>query len=1062
MKISQNFTSQKIYNINNFATNPYRQQFQGLFKKDKDEFSSSSIPQILKNPVTQVFDTDYTELYQLLERCRIDDYKEIAFASVDSKTGKVAKSSINTLINLIYIKSSDNPMYNIMFKLQRLRTDLLSGLNVKKISGYVPHQTSILRALNSFKDIDGSFSIDNEKFFYKVIRTAAKAPNREEVIALDDVSGIVEMCKDNQTGVVDKHRKDLALKVLKVVKSYAIANYFLSDYFSRDEQISNKIYETIMDEFSGSEISKYSSFPTYANYCFDENGDKIPSMADYANRLAQKSDSAYCDDYFELALKGREYEDFVMENIVGVDNHLYEAYYANLFFNCFANGVDTNSQIQLLLKYKDVRGTFRDIDKLVQLCSKSEDENDYSEEKDRYIFQQEDFDKVLTFWKLQKQFSPDIDVSADPVYDIVTNQFRPELLPYDYKVFLLETLELINENVKDLENIDDFIANDEFALLKDSIESALSSLKSVLYKDDISVSIGTDTKYNFIKEILSSKENQYSDFEKCLVNSIPYLETLVDGIPLKYSREEFCFDINALLKNDSNFEEYLLKAGMNDIIYSQNGDLVGYNGILKPDNLDLSNPIEKELAGIIDKFIFQNKTKTDNEELNHYLDAIFVAIPEFLNVVQKKQHPTQKYSVDVHMLLAMAYCIQNSEYMNLSQNEKSFLKFSALLHDIAKKGDIVDHGHQYLSSEYVDSIASKFFREESVKNRIVEFICSHHWLAQYNTNALDAKNTAIQFRKFNDFDMAKIMAEADLKAVRPEFYQRYAYALSQNNLEPIETALQALDATSNVYFIDRFVNKKLLNQNVQNFNGTDFIVVDLKDVGDDEDVSKFGFRYGTKKSDLKFCVHMIEDSNINLNLNTVKNLTKPSNAGVLSTSIITPKSNRTYRNRKNGLMLAVPTFNILVAHPSNLHSGYRKDLVNVMEQMCSEDGVLCRNRSNFRWALFEELNIEDNNDNIYSYSKFFHDNLSKLTSLSQIDPNKIFKIADREFSGQTLIDVLNKIQNNLIDSRDEVHNEVLVYLPKIEAIISKEPDLASIPVELLNFANENNLPIVLI
>ena len=48
-------------------------------------------------------------------------------------------------------------------------------------------------------------------------------------------------------------------------------------------------------------------------------------------------------------------------------------------------------------------------------------------------------------------------------------------------------------------------------------------------------------------------------------------------------------------------------------------------------------------------------------------------------------------------------------------------------------------------------------------------------------------------------------------------------------------------------------------------------------------------------------------------------------------------------------------------------------------------------------------------------------------------------------------------------SKKEVnHNEIVGYVPKIQAVIAKEKSIDKVPDDVLEFAHENNLPVVLI
>ena len=443
------------------------------------------------------------------------------------------------------------------------------------------------------------------------------------------------------------------------------------------------------------------------------------------------------------------------------------------------------------------------------------------------------------------------------------------------------------------------------------------------------------------------------------------------------------------------------------------------------------------------------------------MNLIIKALPEFISVIGKQQHNTQNYSLDVHMLLALGYSVSNVEYFDLKQNERAILKFSALLHDIAKKEAIVDTGHQFLSSEYVDSISSKIFAHPDIKARICEFVCSHHWLAKFNTNKEEAPEVAFHFRRPNDMKMAQIMAKADLMAVGDAFYEKLKYALENDNLVPVLENNIIFLATTNFYFSNRFVNKNKLKNNIENHNGKDYCVINLKKLNGDDSVSDFGFGYGVSKNDLKLCVHMVDAENIASSLNTVKTITKPANNGVISASIITPEITRTYKDRDHGLLLSYNTSNIIAAKDRNLHSGYRKSLSELMDDLV-EGGKSSKERNSFAALLAHLLGFADREDWLCICADFCEQYLSQITSINQINPECEIELYDIKLTGADLINALEKIQSRLIDYRGVFHNELLIYLPRIEGVVSKANDLSQVPKEMLDFAQENNLPIVLI
>ena len=456
---------------------------------------------------------------------------------------------------------------------------------------------------------------------------------------------------------------------------------------------------------------------------------------------------------------------------------------------------------------------------------------------------------------------------------------------------------------------------------------------------------------------------------------------------------------------------------------------------------------------------------SENPEFNKYMNLLIGSMPEFLNIVGKQQHQTQAHTLDIHSLLVLAYSLASFDYLDkLSPKERTIIKMSAMLHDIAKRENIVDNGHQYLSCDVSKSVISKFFKHPEMCARIDELICNHHWLGGFSTKTkgFSASEIAVKFRRFEDFEIAKIMAVADLKAVSPEFYERLKDNISQEKIQPIEDNLSEFRFGSNIYYTDRFVNKQKLRKFIQTKDGVEYKVVNLKACKSDDDVSKFGFRNGAKKKDLLFAVHMVKPENIYSGLTTAKSMCNPQNDGILSESIINLENTRTYRNREHGLILSHNPLNILVASNHNLFSGYKKDLNSFVPYLVNKSDISdCRNE--FLTQFAKELGISEITDDFRNdYLKLVKNCLLKVSSTDDINPSQMFKMCDKEFSGQELINILKKIHNDLFSSNGHSHNEIITYLPRIEAVISKSSSLEEVPDDVLLFAKENDLPIVLI
>ena len=268
-----------------------------------------------------------------------------------------------------------------------------------------------------------------------------------------------------------------------------------------------------------------------------------------------------------------------------------------------------------------------------------------------------------------------------------------------------------------------------------AISIALKEIDNSLSTKNIAIPISKNDKHSFISEILQSKNNTYTPFETALIEAIPLLENLKGGIELEYSRKDMLSDLQEICPNNKKFNQILEKIGIT-ISAEENKDgirvPVSYDGFIDINKLNIDDEVEFQAYDIMLKYLFENSVNTEDDELNRYLNTIIKAMPEFINIIGKQQHKTQKHSLDVHCLLALAYSVQNPDYQKLSPMDKTILKFCALVHDIAKKELIVDSGHQYLSSEYVKDISSKFFAHPHVQKIITEFVCNHHWLAEFS------------------------------------------------------------------------------------------------------------------------------------------------------------------------------------------------------------------------------------------------------------------------------------------------------------------------------------------
>lgn len=299
--------------------------------------------------------------------------------------------------------------------------------------------------------------------------------------------------------------------------------------------------------------------------------------------------------------------------------------------------------------------------------------------------------------------------------------------------------------------------------------------------------------------VLSSKDNKQSfdpDFREFLYNDnskiekkfnsiskADLLEYVDFGIPLKYSRKNFLYDINSILQSSKNSSEIFNRLEVEPLYIDDK--LVGWNGNFNLSSLDKNDKIQNRVLNCANEFFFKNSVQTKDKELNEALNLIIKNVPEFINVIGRAQHSTHGQTLDVHILSTLWALFQNYDFLNLAPQDKTKLKMALLLHDVAKKEGVVDSTHPYNSS----IMAKEILEKKDINAEICEDICSliktHHWLADYNTGRLTPKETAELFKDKNTWNLAQIMTEADLKGGSPKIYSMFAPLLSPWRLENI-------------------------------------------------------------------------------------------------------------------------------------------------------------------------------------------------------------------------------------------------------------------------------------
>ena len=122
---------------------------------------------------------------------------------------------------------------------------------------------------------------------------------------------------------------------------------------------------------------------------------------------------------------------------------------------------------------------------------------------------------------------------------------------------------------------------------------------------------------------------------------------------LKYSRTDFISDIIRIISPyDTNVQTDM--TGFFGFLIEKNAEgkntIKGYPSVVNLDRDDIA-PDAVKIFDCVKRFTLDNEVVVyNNKAMTKYLNVIVKALPEFLTLIDKVQHKTHSYSVDVHTL----------------------------------------------------------------------------------------------------------------------------------------------------------------------------------------------------------------------------------------------------------------------------------------------------------------------------------------------------------------------------------------------------------------------------
>ena len=964
---------------------------------------------------------------------------ELAAATVNDSNGEISLLALDFINKYCFKQISFNKLlYKAKALFGKTKVNFLDG-------NAVTYEHNQLQLLKHMKNNQGDFDATNVQCMSQLI-----SQNR-----ITGDFGFFELLKDDN-GVVAKDKFELFLKVLKETGDTKTAAKMLEIKSACGDDIFKQAYDIAKEFAHNSDFSPFDFVETIVQNCFDENNSPKIQQIKNAQQIVNKYGAGviFVKQFFNVSQ-----DDFYKNETL---NSKFRKREITQIIELFALMKELTSNFDFATKFEIQQGvkksllssvSYSKLEYLFTGCFNMDKSNEIHFDRNTFY---NIVDLIQYFSQTHmpaRQKLQDV-LNVTDLLAIAKEDMNSENFKLNSKIELIDLLEKNGILQSD--------KNDRAALLFKKLYTELNS--GLLNQVRLNYVNKCDTD-KFARAIFQKNISQgYSRFDEVLVRAIPKLESMTFAMPLEYTRKQFLADLSALCTDEKKRKIIENKLNLSEVYYKNNGkniQITGYEGFITLDKLDTKDPFEKKVYDLCHRFLYENRISTCDTELDNLLNMIIKAVPEFINTIGKPQSGTHKYTLDVHQILALAYSISNPDYQKLNDTDKAVLKIATLFHDIAKYEGIKDKGHMLLSCVYAREIMKKFTQDMSFVKRVQELVKNHHWLEEYHASKdkeAQAAKIAFKFRRNHDFEIAKIMTKADIQSNAR--YKVYEKSLEECNLSSVQNRINALHASGSAIFTDGIINPQKLKDKKVKIGNKYYAVVDLRDIDDNESLIQYGFK-DVKKKNAVFLVHMLPDENIKDKLNAVQQLQNPLNGGVLSESLITPHYRKTFQDRNFGLLMLQDNDDIISMSTVDQGSGTTKDISIIVRNLFSRRVI--DNRKNFRIAFLKNLlfvNAEDVTDS--DYAEFYKKYIANAGSLANFKDYKEYSIGKFKVSGAEIKNAIIKYQKDLINKEEKVHNEIIGYCPKINAVVVKAEGLERIPKSLLDFAYENDYPILII
>lgn len=576
-------------------------------------------------------------------------------------------------------------------------------------------------------------------------------------------------------------------------------------------------------------------------------------------------------------------------------------------------------------------------------------------------------------------------------------------------------------------------------------------------------SIGIDTK-----PLTAQQKAFFEQGLHNLDNSIKGVDFNKVELELKIPRSEFVVKVTDAMKTLEPLEQRKVM------------DYYGFeieNGVLKGYPINLNNgdklseiasmktrKVVENIRPLVVEFSEKNPIKVTNAsaDFEKDLNDILQGLPEFRPMIGKAQHKTHAYTLDKHTLKVLQGVVSNPKFQNLSTEDKKILSIASLLHDITKTEGVRDLAHPMESAFDAFYIIQKMNLPEEQQLKIYELIKSHNWLDRLNNpkNTPEmvqqiAQDIAFDSRHTNTFELAKILCEADMKAVKKDstFFEHHKKTLEQmSNI--VDNYIKRIHTTQIVLPQTVIPKASQITGGVtKSADGIKNTVIYMDNVGND--LSAYGFAQGTTKENWRGLVHALDNEEQMAQFNTCSII---DTEALLSTSYMDTKSYKVFR--KQGFILDVNTNDIHAGYCSDFGTGYKKSIELLKSDYLFhgqrkanglKQNAWRSDRSRYR-NYIPDLIKKAMGVNDEEYMKLL-EKIQGCKSLTDIEK------VDKKFA-EKLKQVFEEMESRK-RSGGRQYNEMLVSRSKIQGVFAYDKPYERIPKFLRKYAQENDIPIII-